>query len=100
MSKKSNTNSELAFNLESALEALEATPAKVQNREASGLSANIVACIKAAGKPLAINQIVAMLNAGGQEVTSKKVSDRAWLLAKQGKLVKESLGVYGLPAAE
>ena len=90
-------NVSAVFNMEDALKALEATPAKVQSRETSGLSKNIIDCITSAGKPLAINQIVAMLNAGGVEVTSKKVSDRAWLLAKNGKLVKTELGVYGLP---
>lgn len=90
-------NVSAVFNMEDALKALEATPAKVQSRETSGLSKNIIDCITSAGKPLAINQIVAMLKAGGVDVTSKKVSDRAWLLAKNGKLIKTELGVYGLP---
>ena len=70
------------FNMEAAMQALAVTPAKSHTSNALGaISDAIVACCRQAGTPLAINQIVAMLKAGGIEVANKKVSDKCWALA-------------------
>lgn len=90
-------NTKIIFNMESAMAALSATPAKVSKSGALGeLAKNIIAIIAQAGAPVAVSQLVAALKAGGMEdVTSKKVSDAAWLLAKNGKITKcEERGMY------
>lgn len=70
------------FNMELAMQALNDTPAKVRSSGALGPVCDaIVNCIVSAGRPLAINQIVAMLTAGGLSVTSKMISDKCWSLA-------------------
>lgn len=90
------TNSKAIFNMEVAMKALAETPAKVHKSGALGeLSTNIIACLEQAGAPVAVNQLVAMLNAGGMSVTSKKVSDVAWGLAKNNRIAKaEGRGMY------
>lgn len=89
-------NSPVLFNLEIALEAVNNTPAKVSNRQ-SDFSGHIMELFMAK-KELSCNQVVAAFHANGMtDVTAKKVADRLWLLAKQGKLVKGELkGVYKL----
>lgn len=89
-------NVPFVFNMIAALEAVEKTEPKVRKSGAlSGLSKNILEVCKGAGKPLATNQILTALLAGGMTVTSKQVCDKCWLLAKSGKLVKcEEKGMY------
>lgn len=84
------------FNMVAALEAVENTTPRVSKSGALGdFSADLIALFKEAGKPLAINQIVAAFKAGGKEVTSKQVADRCWLLAKRGTLKKgDAKGLY------
>lgn len=89
-------NIPFVFNMLAALEAVEKTEARVHKSGAlSGLSKNIIEICRGAGKPLATNQILAALVAGGMTVTSKQVCDKCWLLAKSGKLIKcEEKGMY------
>lgn len=77
------------FNVAAALSAADATPAKSKENTGGALGTAIVQLLSAANKALAVNQIVAGLAAGGiADVTSKKVSDVAWLLAKRGQIMK------------
>jgi len=89
-------NTPAIFNMERALKALADTPARVRTSGALGdISNAILGCLSQAGAPLAVNQITAMLNAGGLNVTSKKVSDTVWGLAKKGRCAKgEARGMY------
>ena len=58
---------------------------------------NILALFKEAGTPLAANQVTAALKAGGMDITSKKVSDKLWLMAKNHVLKKGTdKGMYEL----
>jgi len=71
------------FNMVAALEAVKVTPAKLSRSGAKGdFSADIVEIFKAAGTPLATNQVMAAYNAGrGTSLDSKKFSDRCWILS-------------------
>lgn len=109
MSKKSLTTTEVrqlreenmpkVFNMVAALEAIENTKPRVAKSGAIGdFSQKLMDIFTAkAGEDIAINQIVAAFKAGGEEVTSKQIADRCWLLAKRGKLVKgANKGTYRL----
>ena len=89
-------NTPAIFNMEAAKQALATTPARVRKSGALGdISNAILDCLAEAGQPLAVNQITAMLNAGGIEVTAKKVSDTVWGLAKKQRCAKgETRGMY------
>jgi len=89
-------NTPVIFNMELAMKALAATPARVHKSGALGdISNAILDCLTQAGQPLAVNQITAMLKAGGIEVTAKKVSDTVWGLAKKQRCAKaEGRGMY------
>ena len=77
------------FNIAAALSAADATPCKARENTGGAIGTAIIELLSAANKALAVNQIVAALVAGGiTDVTSKKVSDVAWLLAKRGQIVK------------
>lgn len=89
-------NIPVLFNLEIACSAAKTTTPKVTSRGCSDFSSQIMEMFGKM-KTLTVNQVVAGFNACGIEVTSKKVADRLWLLAKQGKLVKgEMKGQYKL----
>lgn len=90
------SNTPAIFNMEAAMKALAATPARVRKSGALGdISNAILQCLSQASTPLAVNQITAMLKAGGIEVTAKKVSDTVWGLAKKGRCAKgEGRGMY------
>ena len=98
---KREENTPKVFNLTLALQAAEKTPAKAHGvRGTSELTANILALFKAKDGALAANQVAAALVAGGMQVTTKQVSDRLWLLAKQKHLVKgANKGEYALATA-
>lgn len=77
------------FNIAAALSAADTVAPKTRENTGGALGAAIIQLLSAADKPLAINQIVAGLAAGGiSDITSKKASDAAWLLAKRGQIVK------------
>lgn len=77
------------FNIAAALSAADTVAPKTRESTGGALGAAIMQLLSAANKALAVNQIVAGLVAGGiADVTSKKVSDAAWLLAKRGQIVK------------
>lgn len=77
------------FNVAAALSAADATPCKARENTGGALGAAILKLLSAADRALAVNQITAGLAAGGiADVTSKKVSDTAWLLAKRGQIMK------------
>ena len=85
------------FNMVFALKAVESTPANTTARSHGELQTNILAMFNELKTPLAVNQVFAGLKAGGMEVTTKKVSDKLWLMAKSGVLKKgESKGMYEL----
>lgn len=85
------------FNMVMALKAVQTTPAHTTPRAGGELRENIEALFKEAGTPLAANQVTAALKAGGMDITPKKVSDKLWLMAKNGVLKKgESKGMYEL----
>lgn len=87
----------IVFNMIAAISAVQSTPAKVHSGATSTLRENILAIYKEAKSPLAANQVLAGLKAGGMEVTSKQVSDKLWGMAKSGVLKKsEAKGVYEL----
>lgn len=77
------------FNVAAALSAADTVAPRTKESTGGALGAAIVQLLSAADKALAVNQIVAGLVAGGiADVTSKKVSDAAWLLAKRGQITK------------
>jgi len=85
------------FNMVAALEAATKTPAHISTRSGGELRENILALFEQAKTPLAANQVTAALKAGGMNITSKKVSDKLWGLAKCGALKKgEGKGMYEL----
>lgn len=85
------------FNMVYALSAVQSTPAHTSTRGTSELRDTIMAIFNEVKTPLAVNQVVAGLKAGGMEVTAKKVSDKLWLMAKNGVLKKGTdKGVYEL----
>ena len=85
------------FNMVYALQAVESTPAHTSTRAGGELRDTILAMFKEANTALAVNQVTAGLKAGGMEVTAKKVSDKLWLMAKNGTLKKgEAKGMYEL----
>lgn len=85
------------FNMVLALKAAHSTPAHATPRAGGELKENILGLFKEAGTPLAANQVTAALKAGGMDITSKKVSDKLWLLAKNGVLKKGTdKGMYEL----
>lgn len=90
-------NVPVLFNLEIACSAAKTTTPKVSSRGCSDFSSQILEMFGKM-KTLTVNQIVAGFHACGMtEVTTKKVADRLWLLAKQGKLAKTDLrGQYKL----
>lgn len=97
MSKiKTQTQTQInsTFDLTAAIEAAAHTAPATRSGAQSELSANIVKVLEGAGIPLAINQIKAALVAGGMNVTGKQISDRVWLLERQGKASKVDKGVY------
>ena len=84
------------FNLEAAVEAAASMPTATGRSSGvkSELGNNIIALLKAAGKPMSCKQMATALQAGGLEVTTKNVSDKAWALEKKGLLQKTATGVY------
>lgn len=88
--KQARTEGKAAiFNVAAALSAADTVAPKTKENTGGAMGAAIVQLLSAADKPLAVNQIVAGLAAGGiADATSKKVSDAAWLLAKRGKITK------------
>ena len=90
------------FNLEAAVAAASTMPTATgrNSGQKSELGNNIIALLKAAGKPMSCKQIAEALKAGGLEVTTKNVSDKCWGLEKKGLLVKTATGVYAAPAEE
>lgn len=85
------------FNMVLALKAVQTTPAHATPRAGGELKENILALFKEAGTPLAANQVTAALKAGGMDITSKKVSDKLWLMAKNHVLKKGTdKGMYEL----
>ena len=85
------------FNMVTALSAVQTTPAHTRSGATSALRENILAIYNEVKTPLAVNQVLAGLKAGGMEVTSKQVSDKLWGMAKSGVLKKsEAKGVYEL----
>lgn len=77
------------FNIAAALSAADTVAPKTRDSTGGAMGAAIIQLLSAANKPLAVNQIVAGLAAGGiADATSKKVSDAAWLLAKRGQITK------------
>lgn len=110
-------NTPAIFNMASAMKALASTPAKVRKSGAlGGINGAIVQCCREVGTPLAINQILAMLQAGGfPDAQYKNISDRCWNLAhghpkktdtaevraekeKKAPLVNISKGMYQIKA--
>lgn len=87
----------VVFNMVLALKAAHNTPAHATTRGNGELRENILALFKEAKSALAANQVTAALKAGGMDITPKKVSDKLWLMAKNGVLKKSGeKGMYEL----
>lgn len=92
--KETRTQNEgVIFNVQAALMALKSTPAskRASSTKETGLSADIMKCVKEAGQPVSCNQVVAMIKAGSSEEVADivhKVSSILW--AKSTRNTKKS----------
>ena len=103
--KKANTNETLtkavtSFDIEAALSAAQSAPKTMRHGVTSELGQKIVELLTKANTELTCSQIFAGLKAGGltevngKPLTVKHVCDKAWNLAKQGKIARAQTGSY------
>lgn len=87
--------------IEASKEVAEKAPSSKRKAGSSSLSQAIVSVLNTTEQHLACcSDIAKALVVDGvyetQQIAIKKVSDRCWLMEKQGLLIKESKGVYKL----